>query len=254
MRLFFSEYQKDYSSYTFGYAVYAAEVAPEELPVVYEKGFLPYTGDTGMERELFYLARSIRVTFSDFSDTSENRRIDRKMATLEPKMEVFSREAFDWKDPQFLQFCTGYAGERFSGGHMNEERLKYVLTRSYFSHILVFTGAPGLLGYVLGCKGAGFFHYWFAFFDTQYLQSHSLGKWMMWRTLHWAQEEGLAYAYLGTCYQRKSLYKARDHKGVAFFDGAGWNENLNQLKELCEMDEQKPPDCDWHKKQWRTKQ
>ena len=55
--------------------------------------------------------------------------------------------------------------------------------------------------------------------------------------IHWAQEKGLDFVYLGTCYKAKALYKIRDHKGVEFFDGVGWNENMNILKFLCQTDE-----------------
>ena len=88
-------------------------------------------------------------------------------------------------------------------------------------------------------------HYWYSFFDVAYLKSHSLGKWMMWRTIHWAKENNLDYVYLGTCYKEKALYKVRDHKGVEFFDGVRWNEDVELLKYLCKKDEEEGiPNCD----------
>ena len=68
------------------------------------------------------------------------------------------------------------------------------------------------------------------------MQKLPLGKWMMWRVIQWAQDNGLQKVYLGTCYGEKSLYKVRDFKGLSFFDGAGWSEDVKLLKQLCKTD------------------
>ena len=34
------------------------------------------------------------------------------------------------------------------------------------------------------------------------------------------------------------MYKVRDHKGVEFFDGVGWSEDVELLKYLCKKDEE----------------
>ena len=60
----------------------------------------------------------------------------------------------------------------------------------------------------------------------------------MWRSLHWAKEEKLNHVYLGTCYGKSALYKARDFKGLEFFDGMQWNSNVKLLKSLCKSDEE----------------
>ena len=60
----------------------------------------------------------------------------------------------------------------------------------------------------------------------------------MWRTIHWARENKFDYIYLGTCYKKKALYKVRDHKGIEFFDGVRWNEDVELLKYLCKKDEE----------------
>jgi arginine-tRNA-protein transferase len=76
----------------------------------------------------------------------------------------------------------------------------------------------------------------------------------MWRTIHWAKDNGLRYVYLGTAYKTSSLYKVRDHKGIEFFDGAGWNSDLDQLHRLCLMDEESANrDSDRFKEEWHSK-
>lgn len=236
MKIFFSENQPDYSSYTFNYAIYCIKEAQNELPKIYAKGFLPYTGNLKITTDIFYLARSLRVNLNQFVDTSENRRINRKTVDLNIKIEVYKKTDFDIKDPKFITFCIDYAADRFSGNAMTEARFKYVLSKEMGSHILAFTSNGETLGYVLAGLEGNALQYWYAFFNQAYMKSHSLGKWMMWRTIHWAKDNGLAYVYLGTCYGKHSLYKVRDHKGLAFFDGSQWNTDVKLLKELCKTD------------------
>ncbi|MCX6379550.1 MAG: hypothetical protein NT023_08750 [Armatimonadetes bacterium] len=57
----------------------------------------------------------------------------------------------------------------------------------------------------------------------------------------------MQYAYLGTCYQPKALYKVRDHKGCEFFDGTGWNDDKTLLKTLCNADSEPPASADLFK-------
>jgi len=83
MNIFFSENHPDYSTYTFNYAIYCIKEAQNELPKIYEKGFLPYTGNLKIAADIFYLARSLRVNLERFTDTSENRRINRKITDLD---------------------------------------------------------------------------------------------------------------------------------------------------------------------------
>ena len=252
MKVFYAEYQTDYSSYTFSYAVYCVKETNKELPDIYARGFLPYTGDLSLTEDHFYLARSLRVDLNRFASLSENRRVDRKIEPLGIEMVVVDRADFDTKNEDFVKFCQDYAEERFAGGSMSAERLAYVLERDLITHIFRFATADQTYGYVLAIVADGLLHYWFSFYDTDYMRSHSLGKWMMWRVIAWAQQRGLDYVYIGTCYREKSLYKVRDHKGAEFFDGRGWNADTGFLKELCRSDEDKK-EQDLFKSAWREK-
>lgn len=238
MKIIFSEYKTDYSSYTFSYAVYGIKEGQHELPELYSRGFLPYTGDTSLVHDTFYLARSLRVDLQKFQSSSENRRVDRKIEPLAIQMQIFEKKDFDFQDEAFKRFCSDYAEERFSGGSMQAERLAYVLEREMLTHIIAFTSGDKIYGYVFTVMEGDMLHYWFSFYDTEYMRSHSLGKWMMWKVIAWAQQEQLTYVYIGTCYKERSLYKVRDHKGAEFFDGAKWNTDTQLLKDLCKSDEE----------------
>ena len=236
MKVFFSENQPDYSTYTFNYAIYCVKEQQSELPAIYQQGFLPYTGNLAIEKDIFYLARSLRVDLDRFADSSENRRVARKAAPLNISIKAQKKKDLDLKDPTFIDFCMSYASDRFSGNAMTLDRLHYVFGKETGSHVLTFHEEDTIYGYVFAAIEGNMLHYWFAFFDQQYLKSHSLGKYMMWRTIAWAKEQGLDHVYLGTCYGKHSLYKVRDHKGLSFFDGSTWNQDMTIIKNLCKTD------------------
>ena len=63
-----------------------------------------------------------------------------------------------------------------------------------------------------------------------------IGKFMMEHIIHRAKKNNKKYIYLGTCYGRDSLYKVRDFKGIEYFDGNKWIDNIEKLKSLCKID------------------
>lgn len=236
MKVFYSENNVDYNSYTFSYAIYAMREGMENLSPIYDKGFLPYTGDLSIEQEIFYGARSLRVNIADFSDTSENRRVCRLIEPLEVQIEVIEKEKFDLNDEEFNTFCSNYIKERIGDDNMSQERWNYILSKPLGSHIFRFYNKEKTLGYVLCAVNDSLLHYWFAFFDTEYMKSHSLGKYMMWSLINWSKENGKAHVYLGTAYKPAALYKIRDHRGLEFWDGQKWNNDNKTLKSWCQND------------------
>lgn len=176
-------------------------------------------------------------------ETSENRRTIRALEPLDPEMTWVPIEEFDTEDPDFLAFCQRYAEERFKGGSMSAERLKYVLSLGLASHIIICqqknkeNNEP--LAYVLVSAHGKGAHYWYAFLNLELMYDYPLGKYVMWKSIVEATEKGYDFMYLGTCYGAHSLYKVRDHKGLEFFDGAKWNSDKKKLKQLCKADGEK---------------
>lgn len=236
MKIFFSESIVDYGSYTFNYTMYAIKENQAELSEIYNLGFLPYTGNTTLEKELFYKARSLRVNLENFENTSENRRVCRLIEPLEIKMSLIPKEEFDLKDTTFTNFCACYINERIGDDNMSLERWDYILAQETGTHIFKFENSEKVLGYVLASINEELVHYWFAFFDTEYMRSHSLGKWMMWSVIDWSKSNGKKYTYLGTAYKPAALYKIRDHKGLEYWNGNEWNDEVKTLKGWCQTD------------------
>jgi arginine-tRNA-protein transferase len=234
MIIFRSESFVDYKTYTFNYATYCIKEEKGELPEIYASGFLPYSNDMSLNRETYYLARSLRVSLSDFKPSSENRRVLRKIEPFAPSFEIIPKNEFDIRDPQFKNYCLEFAGKRFSEP-ISGERLDYILHSDSFSHIFQFKLGDRTVGYVISILEGDTLHYWFAFFDLDQPEL-ALGKWMMFSVINWASQHDLSYVYLGTCYGEKSLYKVRDFKGLSFFDGNRWDNDIKMLKAKCKSD------------------
>ncbi|MCA0932273.1 GNAT family N-acetyltransferase [Lutimonas saemankumensis] len=234
MKIFRSESFVDYKTYTFNYATYCIKEKKSELPEIYDKGFLPYSNNTDLKVETYYLARSLRIELSDYKETSENRRVDRKIQEINPSFEVIPVKDFNLKDPVFLSYCFDFANKRFSEP-ISMNRLEYIFSAKSVSHVFRFRADGKPVGYVIAIIENDTLHYWFAFFDLDN-PKYSLGKWMMFSVIRWAFENDLSYVYLGTCYGEKSLYKVRDFKGLSYFDGNQWVKNVKSLKLKCRAD------------------
>ncbi len=241
MKIFKSESFVDYSTYTFNYANYCIKESQKEIPVIYEQGFLPYSNNTELDFETYYLARSLRVDLNRFTDSSENRRVEKKILEINPSFQVIPIKEFDINEKKFFNFCLNYGKNRFSEG-LDGERLKYILNTKSISHIFVFKIEDKTVGYVITIIENGTLHYWFSFFDLDH-QKYSLGKHMMFNVIKWASNNNLKYVYLGTCYGEKSLYKVRDFKGLSFFDGNQWSNDMKLLKQKCKSDKHFTTDC-----------
>jgi arginine-tRNA-protein transferase len=197
-------------------------------------GFLPYSNDLTRTEPYYYLARSLRVNLDDFKPTSENRRIIKKINELNPSIKLIKKSNFK-RSEKFDAFCLDYAYARFDGA-MTPERFDYIFNWELLNYIFEFTGQNGeTLGYVFAVITGDILHYWFSFYNLQYSRL-GLGKWMMYSIIEYAKQNGFKEVYLGTCYGEKAMYKMRDFKGLAFFDGNEWNPDMKLLKNKCKTD------------------
>ncbi len=234
MKIFRSESLVDYTTYTFNYAVYCKQENATEINEIYRQGFLPYSNTLSLKEPHYYLARSLRVEIDKFKDTSENRRVAKKIAVLEPSIKLIDKSAFD-NDATFQKFCLDYAAIRFDGA-MPQERFDYIYHWEALNKIFEFRdGNDKLLGYVFAIITDQTLHYWFSFYDMEHSRL-GLGKWMMFSVIDWAKQNNLQEVYMGTCYGEKAMYKMRDFKGLSFFDGNQWNADMKLLKSKCKTD------------------
>lgn len=236
MKIIFSEGPAQYEDYTFLYAIYAVPEA-QELALAYSQGFLPYTGNLQLRPPHFYLCRSLRVDLEKFELGSENRRILNKLDANKIQHNILRIEHFQ-SDPSALAFCMRYIESRLPSGALRQERLTYILELLPALNVHQIKYEEVLLGYVLMVETYRMCHYWFAFYNLELDLPVPLGKFLMTYMIEWGRKKENTHIYLGTCYQTKSLYKARDFKGIEYFDGSKWKSDLNHLKALCKRDGQ----------------
>lgn len=232
MRLVFSEALPDYAHYVFPYAVWGFPQGNESPQDCLAMGFLPSLPDLSR----FYLCRQLRVRLEHFSPSSENRRILRHGAHL--AMQLQPRSDVSWT-PQLGDFCHRYAARRWSSPP-SPERIERIFHSPLTTHVASFRDREGRLsGLVTLLNDGASWFYSNAFFDPD--GPSGLGAFLMTETVRKLSEDGQEFLYLGTCYSRQALYKTA-FRGIEFFDGNRWLDDLKALKHLLARQESPPAD------------
>ena len=236
MDYLFTEDNINYKDYKFGYSVNCILKSTDNIEEVFEKGFLPYTGNINNSKEVYYMARSIRINLNEYERLSENKRIIKNVKSkFNIKFELQEKKTFN-HDKDFKDFCINYSRERFINEPLSSERLDLIIQRNNYNKIFKFSISNKPIGYVLTYLNNNIIHYWFSFYDINYLDDFAIGKFIMEKVIFYAKKNNMRYIYLGTCYGEKALYKVRDFKGIEYFDGVKWNNNIKNLKALCKND------------------
>lgn len=225
MKLFFSEFKANYNKYHFPYQVWLLKEAGDSEEIIYQSGFLP----TRHLKNIYYLSRSLRVNLDRFDLTSENKRILNKTVGFEA--DLISLSDFNYT-PAVQKMCKDYVKEKIGRGVFSSQSIKNVFKGGVFNYVFVFKKIADQtdVGYAVCFIGGDLIQYAHSFYKSDYI-SQSLGVRMMLQAVIWAKQSHKKYIYLGTCYQKESLYKT-EFKGIEFFNGFRWNDNLPELKKL----------------------
>lgn len=234
MIILFSEAKSDYTNYVFPYAIWAIPEAHETPAMLMNSGFLPASRD--MDR--FYMCRNVRIDLTNFSQSSENRRIMRKCSNITYTLK--SRGEFNYTS-DWRQFCQNYADIKFGKDVMSFHRLDSLFNSKIISHVMLFADKEtnrdvGIT--TLYIEGNTLAFYYYAFYDLNYY-SRNLGMFMMTATVEYMSRQGFHYLYLGSCYSENALYKTQ-FSGFEFFNGFRWSNNLDELKYLIRREEKLP--------------
>lgn len=227
MRIFHREFGTRYESYEFGYTTYAQLEPADAYGAVYESGFLPHSADPSV-RDLFYMARSVRIPLAEFEPTSENRRVRKKFDGSFERSVLSAEELVH--DPEFLPCFLEYFWARHGERVMSEERARGILASPHPLRGVKYAKDGTVAGYALEVATDRFAHYWFSCYTPAYAGS-SFGVWLMLDAISRAKEEGREYIYLGTAYGAKGRYKT-NFEPLEFWDGSVWVRNVKLLKEL----------------------
>jgi hypothetical protein len=222
MRIVLSECMPDYISYTFPYHIWGFLDDDESPGTALALGFLPLTFD--MSR--FYLARSIRVQLSAYSVTRRIRYVNRRCEHIASRL--VSRDEFDftstWQDLAVSYFAT-----RTGAVEYRQQRFFEMMGSAFTTHVMFWTdgqtGDPvGLAPIYLESQVA---EYGISVYSPDYT-AVSIGNHMLTEILLKLQSLGCEYAYVGTCYSDRALYKTRV-PGMQFFNGFKWSDDRAEL-------------------------
>jgi len=231
MKLFFSEFKSNYQKYHFPYQVWLLKEPADQVEKIYENGFLPIRSI----KNVYYLARSLRVDLEKFELSSENRRILRKTQNFESDLMPLSE--FNYT-PQIQKFCKDYMVSKFGKLSITAAGIRSIFKSGIYNYVFVFkerlTGEE--IGYAVCFVSSNIVHYAHSFYNLAYFHQ-SLGARMILEAVIWAKESGKKYIYLGTCYDKSALYKA-EFEGVEFFNGFKWSDDQEELKYLIERGNQ----------------
>ncbi len=244
MKKIFSEYQNDYSSYTFSYAHYAILENLKDLSEIYEGGYLPYTGSPDLENH-FYFCRSARINLEKFKQNSENKRVLKKQTKIFTKkffanFQTIPKELGAKVFEMYLNYFHKIHGEKVMG----KKRLELILNSQYQNkNVLYFEKTESdeevLVGgmiMVTDLKKQNM-HVWYLGYEQEY-KNTGFGIWMFLEQIEAAKNEGYKYFYLGTCYGEKAKYKL-NFEGLEYFDGNVWVCDIKRLKELIKKDKER---------------
>lgn len=204
----------------------------DNLSEVYERGFLPYSASVGVANR-FYLARSARIPLSDFSLSSENRRVWKKFENMFSV--VIAAPEIIAHDEAAIAFMLNYFKERHGEDVMSRERLIHILSAELGTTVSIYKDKnKATIAYVIENADSSIGHFWFSFYDLSFV-FQSLGMWLMIERVLKAKEEGKTHYYLGTVYGEKALYKT-NFNNLEYWNGVSWVSNIAELKSHARTD------------------
>jgi arginyl-tRNA--protein-N-Asp/Glu arginylyltransferase len=181
--------------------------------------------------------RSVRIDMSKFELSSENRRILKKNEGLTIK-DVFLPLGAASYDFSIGKLAKDFYDTKFGIGIMSAQKVKEMLTdsaKSNFNLLLQFTIPYPLAtspsnGYSICHKNSELIHYSYPFYDLT-TAPKDIGLGMMTLTIDQAKREGLKYVYLGSLQRPTDTYKLQ-FAGLEWFDGKGWQTDIEAVKKL----------------------
>ncbi len=230
MKIFASEFGHSYETYSFAYSLYAEKEEGDDITMIYEKGFLPYSGSKNV-KNIFYMARGTRANIVDWQPTSENRRV---LRFFDGHFEKVIRTVSEVRQSEeFFNLCLSYFNLAH-GDAMPRERLELILDSGHITSVVEYRKDNEPHAYLLLVETETISHYWFSFFKEEYIKS-SLGMWLAIDHIRSLSTSSKKFFYFGTCYAEKALYKT-NVEPLEFWNGKEWLQDTSLLKSLCRSD------------------
>lgn len=198
----------------------------EEIEMFYDNGFVFTRKLKGSMEQ----TRSLRIKLEEFEPSSENRRILRRNEKISLRVESLPLTNYDFK---IHKLAKDFYTQKFGAGTMSASKIKELLTntqKSNLNKLFIYSLDRKDIGYCICLETKNILHYSYPFYELEFDKA-GFGIGMMTIAVKWAKENGKKYIYIGSYKDSSSKYKLQ-FKGIEWFDGKNWNEDLNKLKQL----------------------
>lgn len=196
------------------------DFSDEHISRMYNDGYL--FGRTG--RGEMYQTRSVRIDLSKFELSSENRRILRKTDGLTLEVVKLPYSDYHW---EIGKMAKDFYETKFGKGTFSANKVKELLTdgeKSNFNRLFTYCDR----GYAICYENDDMLHYSYPFYDLD-VENKNIGMGMMLKAIMYAKENDKKYIYPGSFSRPTDTYKLQ-FKGLEWFDGKKWNDDLDELK------------------------
>ena len=205
--------------------------------------------------------RSVRVDLNKFELSSENKRILRKNEGVELKQHALPYSDYHWT---IGKTAKDFYEQKFGKNIFSANKIKELLTeqeKSNFNLLLEFCHSEAkddlslraqrsnlssptkiassaipprndtaTIGYAICFQTKNILHYSYPFYNLSATNDlPNIGIGMMTKAMILAKASDKDHIYLGSAKDTASLYKFQ-FKGVEWFDGKNWSENIEDLK------------------------
>jgi arginyl-tRNA--protein-N-Asp/Glu arginylyltransferase len=197
---------------------------------MYEKGFV----FTRIGKGVMQQTRSLRIDLSLFALSSENRRILKKVLSLEMKQVDLPLPSSQYNF-SVGKMAKDFYDAKFGANIMSAQKVKEMLTdpdKSNFNQLLEFRLQKSDIcsGYTITYSSPTILHYSYPFYDLNNCPK-DMGLAMMITAVQKAKEVGLKYVYLGSLQRPTDVYKLQ-FSGLEWFDGKDWSTDLVEAKKI----------------------
>ncbi|MFH1291656.1 MAG: hypothetical protein ABIH87_00445 [bacterium] len=178
-----------------------------------------------------YQTRGLRIDLSEFELNSENRRILKKTQDVKMRTCPVPYNNYHWSIHKLGKdfYTTKFGHKTFSANKIKE--LMTDALKSNFNIIFAYND----LGYCISLQTIQLVHYCYPFYDLK-KSDKNMGLGMMLQAILYAKNNHKKYIYLGSASRPTDTYKLQ-FKGLEWFDGKDWKNNLDELKKILKQND-----------------
>ena len=198
------------------------DFSAENVEAMYEQGYV----FTRIGKGVMHQTRSARIDLSKFELSSENRRILKKVESLELIVHSIPYQKYE---PQIGKIAKNFYDARQADFSANKAK-ELITEQSFTNHnrFLEFRTGDTHRGYCIAFETNILFHYCYPFYD---FESKDFGLGMMLKAILWAKKNAKRYFYLGSLQRPNDTYKLQ-FSGLEWFDGKEWQTDSAKAKKV----------------------